>query len=146
MGEIKVCIWTIESPCSLIISHGSFFSCGKRTKLEPGSLLWLSYLSNPFAPSSVPNASVLAGGVLGPAFPPCWPFLPWLQRGLLASIHGSGKMVFSESLEEEINSFVLHYIRLLNPHTINENSLESIVISSEIYDFVEISCVAITFF
>jgi len=82
----------------------------------------------------------------GARLPPCWPFLPWIQRGLLASIHGFGKMLFSESLEEEINSFVLHYIRLLNPHTINENSSESMVISSEIYYFVEISCVAITFF
>ena len=68
MGKIKISIRAIELSGSLIISHGGFFSSGKRTKPEPRALLGLPYLGHPLAPSALPDAAVLAGGVLRAAF------------------------------------------------------------------------------
>lgn len=88
MRKVEKSFGAVESPGSIVIGHGSFLSRSKRAQPQPGSLLRLSDFSHPFAPSSLPNASVLTRGVLRAAFASRGAFLPWLQRRFSAVIHG----------------------------------------------------------
>ena len=55
-------------------------------------------------------------------------------------------MLFSESAEEKLHSFILNFTGVLNPFTLNENSMKAITMSPEIYHFVEVRRVAVPFF
>ena len=80
VGKIEISIRAIESSGSLIISHGGLFSSGEGAQPEPGALLGLADLSHPLAPSPLPDATVLAGGVERAAFASGRAFLPWLKK------------------------------------------------------------------
>lgn len=87
VGQVKVRLGAIQPPRGLVIGHGSLLSSGERPQPEPSPLLGLPDLSNPFAPSPLPDASVGAGGVLRAALAPCRALLPRLERGLPEIVH-----------------------------------------------------------
>ena len=58
---------------------------------------------------------------------------------------GSTKLLLSKSVEGKIHSLLRNIIGVLNPFTLNEKSLKTIIMSSEIDDFMEISWVVVSF-
>ena len=57
----------------------------------------------------------------------------------------SREVFLSESSNKKFDSFILDHFRLLDPYPFAEDSMDGVMMSSEIDCFVEIGCVTVSF-